>query len=197
MEHWLFQSGALGALLDGVVSWPLETTVLMADAGRAVVDTTRFALDSLPFAALFSIGNLLVMPFWALMILAPGWSVTRRALGSSLVSIGPAAIYAALVLPSLPSLLALLMRPTLHAVAALLATPRGATVGWVHFLAFDLLVGRRVYLDARERGVPAWVSSPVLFLVLMLGPLGWLVHLPLWRHFEAVSTGTGRASGRR
>lgn len=127
--------------------------------------------------ALFSLGNLSVMPFWLLMILAPGWRWTGRIMASPLVALAPALAYAALVLPAVASLLPLVATPRLDAIAALLGTERGATVGWMHFLAFDLLVGRQIFLDARERQIPPWVSSPVLFFTLMLGPLGYLLHL--------------------
>ncbi|MCB9123885.1 MAG: DUF4281 domain-containing protein [Caldilineaceae bacterium] len=58
------------------------------------------------------------------------------------------------------------------AIAALLGTPEGATVAWAHFLAFDLFVGRWVYLDGRCVGLSAWVVSPILFFVLMIRPGG-------------------------
>jgi hypothetical protein len=132
---------------------------------------------------LFQIANLVVMPFWLLMLLAPGWSWTARILRSPLVALAPALAYAALALPDLARLLPAVMSPKLDAVAALLGTPRGATLGWLHFLAFDLLVGRWVYLEARERRIPAWLSSPVLFFVLMLGPVGFLLHLGLRARF--------------
>ena len=128
---------------------------------------------------LFGLANLTVMPFWGLMILAPGWSWTQRLLRTPFVAILPALGYALLVVPDLASILPVVMNPKLEAVAALLGTPRGATIGWLHFLAFDLLVGRQVYLDARERRIPAWLSSPILFFVLMLGPVGFLLHLAL------------------
>ena len=49
--------------------------------------------------------------------------------------------------------------------------------GWVHFLAFDLFVGRWVYLDSRENVINAWIMAPVLFFCLMLGPIGLLLYL--------------------
>jgi hypothetical protein len=69
------------------------------------------------------------------------------------------------------------LSPSLAGIAALLGTPAGATIAWVHFLAFDLLVGRWAYLDSRERGVSAWLMGPVLFFTLMLGPVGFLLYL--------------------
>ncbi len=86
-------------------------------------------------------------------------------------------LYAALVLPRIGPIFAAVSSPTLAGLMALLATPEGATIAWVHFLAFDLLVGRWAYLDSREREVSPWLMAPVLFLVLMLGPIGFLLYL--------------------
>ena len=57
--------------------------------------------------------------------------------------------------------------------------PDGATIGWVHFLAFDVFVARWAYLDSQARSLSAWLMAPVLFLTLMLGPMGLLVYLVL------------------
>ncbi|MFP2904887.1 ABA4-like family protein [Pyxidicoccus sp. 3LFB2] len=134
---------------------------------------------------LFEWSSLAVMPFWALMILLPRAQVTSRVMRSP---VGPALfalLYTALVLPRLGELLPLLMQPKLPGVAALLGTPEGATIGWVHFLAFDLFVGRWAYLDSRERGVSPWLMAPVLLLTLLVGPLGLVAYLALrampWR----------------
>jgi len=126
---------------------------------------------------LFSISNLLVLPFWLLMILLPRWRVTERVM-ASLWPLAPAALlYAALVLPNLPALLPALSNPDLATMAALLGSPAGATVAWVHFLAFDLFVGRWIYWDGRRLKLSAWLVSPILFFVLMVGPLGLVLHL--------------------
>lgn len=126
---------------------------------------------------IFSLSNLLVLPFWLLMIALPHWRVTQQVMGSPLVSAAPALLYLALVLPRLGQLLPALASPTPAGVAALLGTPAGATLAWAHFLAFDLFVGRWAYLDSRERGVSAWLMAPVLLVVLMLGPVGFLLYL--------------------
>ena len=89
----------------------------------------------------------------------------------------PAALYAALVLPRLGEIWPAVSRPTLNGVMTLLGSPAGATIAWVHFLAFDLFVGRWIYLDSQERRISPWLMAPVLFLTLMLGPAGFLVYL--------------------
>lgn len=128
-------------------------------------------------AILFQLSNLLTMPFWLLMILLPHWGWTKRIMQSLWTVVPAALLYAILALPSLFSLLGELANPTLASISALLGTPAGATIGWVHFLAFDLFVGRWAYLDSRSRSFTAWLVSPILLLALMFGPLGLLLYL--------------------
>ena len=128
---------------------------------------------------LFSLGNLLILPFWALMIAFPHWRWTRRIIASPLVAVLPALLYAAVVLPRVGEILPAVASPALPDVSRLLGTPEGATAAWMHFLAFDLFVGRWAYLDSRERGMNAWLMAPVLFLILMLGPIGFMLYLAI------------------
>src|SRR5262245_2716671 len=126
---------------------------------------------------IFKISNLIILPFWALMIFLPRWRVTKWAIGSPLVSAAPAALYAALVIPRFAEVWQAVSNPELSGIAPLLGSPAGATIAWLHFLAFDLFIGRWIYLDGRERGITPWVMAPTLFLTLMLGPCGFLLHL--------------------
>ncbi len=130
-------------------------------------------------SAAFDAMALLVMPLWFAMILLPTRRITARLLSSPWVLVPIAAVYVALVLPELPSVLPLVMRPRLDTIARLLGTERGATIAWAHFLAFDAFVGRWAWADARARGMSPWLGSPILFFVLMLGPLGLTLHLLL------------------
>jgi Domain of unknown function (DUF4281) len=126
---------------------------------------------------LFKLSSLAVLPFWGLMIFLPRWRVTGRLLSSPLVSALPALCYTALVIPRFAEIWQAVSSPELPGIAALLATPLGAMIGWLHFLAFDLFVGRWIYLESRKRRITAWIISPVLFLTLMLGPCGFLLYL--------------------
>jgi Domain of unknown function (DUF4281) len=126
---------------------------------------------------IFELSSLAVLPFWALMIFLPHWRMTRKLIGSPLVCALPAALYAALVIPRFAEVWRAVAQPELAGIAALLGSPFGATIGWLHFLAFDLFVGRWIYLDSRERGLSAWIIAPTLFLTLMLGPCGFLLYL--------------------
>lgn len=128
---------------------------------------------------IFRVSNLLVLPFWALMILLPRWRWTARIMRSPVGSVAPALFYAALVLPRVGAIFPAVARPTLAGVAALLGSPEGATIAWVHFLAFDLFVGRWIYLDSQERRLSPLLTAPILFFTLMLGPVGFLSYLLL------------------
>lgn len=67
---------------------------------------------------------------------------------------------------------------TLAGVMKLFDTPGGATLGWVHYLAFDLFTGMWIARDADQKGFGRIVQFPFLFLTLMAGPVGlflWLI----------------------
>lgn len=127
---------------------------------------------------LFNIANLTVLPFWVIMIALPRWPWAVRVIRSPLIVLPPALIYAAIVLPLVAQGgLDFSSFGSLAGVMGLLSNPAGAAAGWAHFLAFDLFVGRWVYLDALEPRIhPALLVLP-LFFVFMLGPIGFLLYL--------------------
>jgi ABC-type Co2+ transport system permease subunit len=126
---------------------------------------------------LFNLSNLFILPFWLLMIFLPRWQGTQRVMHSLWPVAILAVVYTVLFLPQVGSVTGSLLTPSLEGIAALLGTPGGVAVGWVHFLAFDLFVGRWIYLDNRQHPLSAWLVSPALFLTLMAGPLGLLLYL--------------------
>ncbi len=126
---------------------------------------------------IFSLSGLLTLPFWLLMIVLPRWKQSQRIMKSLLVIVPAALVYAALIIPRIAQVLPQVLRPELSQISTLLGTADGATIAWIHFLAFDLFVGRWVFLDSRERELSPWLMAPVLFFVLMLGPIGFLLYL--------------------
>lgn len=71
---------------------------------------------------------------------------------------------------------------TLGGVISLFKSPRAVLAGWIHYLAFDLMVGLYILNDAASRGIAHVVLLPILFLTLMFGPAGLLAYLGL-RYF--------------
>ncbi len=137
---------------------------------------------------LFGLTFAVAAPFWALMILLPGWSWTRRIIASPLIVLPVVVIYALLVIPAFGEVLPAVANPTLGGVRELLGTANGAAAGWAHMIAFDLFVGRWSWLDSRDRGVPALVMAPVLLLTILLGPLGLLVYLLVRTRYRRTGT---------
>lgn len=129
------------------------------------------------FETIFSLSSLLVMPFWLLLIFLPRWRVTERLVSGPWLAVPAALLYAVLVLPRFGEVFTAVSNPTLPGITTLLSSPAGATIAWIHFLAFDLFVARWVYLDGRSRHISSWFISPILFVVLMLGPVGFLLYL--------------------
>ncbi len=71
---------------------------------------------------------------------------------------------------------------TLAQVATLFASPGNLLAGWVHYLAFDLFIGRWVVDDALSRGLqgPArLLLVPCLLLIFLFGPVGLLLYFGL------------------
>jgi len=66
---------------------------------------------------------------------------------------------------------------TIEGLRRLFMSDGGIVLGWTHYLAFDLFVGLWVARDADAKGFGRLVQIPVLFLVLMVGPIGLLVWL--------------------
>ena len=58
----------------------------------------------------------------------------------------------------------------------LFSNPWALLAGWIHYLAFDLLIGTWETRDAREHGVPHLLLVPCLVLTFLFGPAGWLLY---------------------
>lgn len=124
---------------------------------------------------LFNGANLFVLPFWTLIVVAPNWTVTRRVMGSYLPFLALASLYIYLFIISLdPDSIQSFANPTLSELARLFSDQRVMTAGWVHYLVFDLFVGRWIYLEGQRTGV--WTRHS-LVLCLFAGPMGLFSHI--------------------
>ena len=136
---------------------------------------------------MFSIANLLSVLCWILLAVLPNrrW-VTEVVTGKAAPALFAVA-YIAIVVAVFPR--ADGSFSTLAGVMQLFANPWLLLAGWLHYLAFDLLIGTWEARDSVGRGVPRWLLVPCLFLTLMFGPAGWLA-------YGAVRMGYGPLSAR-
>jgi hypothetical protein len=140
---------------------------------------------------LFSIANTCALVMWLLLAALPG-----RRWVTEVATTGAAALFAAAYV----AILATAAAPadggfgSLAGVAALFNVPRILLAGWLHYLAFDLLIGSWEVRDARTRGISHWLVVPCLLGTFMFGPAGWLAYMAVRtvRSGDAARTRSGR-----
>ncbi|MEN9202496.1 MAG: ABA4-like family protein [Thermostichus sp. DG_1_6_bins_120] len=126
---------------------------------------------------IFNAANWFALPFWALMILLPGWRVTRQVMESLLPIAVLAVVYLYLLVTGFDGAsLAGFSDPqlSLSGLSQLFARPQVMAAGWVHYIVMDLFVGRWIYLEGYNKRI--WTSHSLL-LCLFAGPVGLLSHL--------------------
>ena len=130
--------------------------------------------DNATLEQIFSIMSLVTLVGWAILVFLPrGWWISR---------VVPALIVPCLVAAAYTVLLASGMLAggmdgdfnSLAGVRALFSSDRALLAGWLHYLAFDLVVGTIVARQADEMGMNRILQVPFLFLTLMFGPAGFL-----------------------
>ena len=134
--------------------------------------------------ALFAAANLVALIAWAGLIFLPRWP----ALTAGVLYLGVMLLCGAYTV-----LLALVLTGTLatgggggggadfttiEGVQTIFASEGGTTIGWIHYLAFDLFAGLWIARDADAKEFARIVQAPILLATFLAGPLGqfaWLI----------------------
>ena len=135
---------------------------------------------------IFGVANAWALLAWAVLALTP----KRERVVPYIFFAGTvllACLYAGLIIPLMAGCISdggPAGRPpadftTLEGVMALFDSPGGATIGWIHYLAFDLFVGIWIARNADQHKIARWLQVPILFFTLMAGPIGLLLYLLL------------------
>lgn len=124
---------------------------------------------------LFSIANALAAVSWLLLLLLP----RRRWVIDIVTSRVVPALFAVLYIGLVVTMFGRAEGgfSTLAGVATLFTNPWMLLAGWMHYLAFDLLIGTWEVRDAQARGIPHLLVVPCLILTFLFGPAGWLLYL--------------------
>lgn len=138
----------------------------------------------IPLELLFSVAANLALAGWLVLAVLPYRFDAPRLIATA-VALALAVLYAALI-GSFWSSGSGGFR-SLNDVARLFEHRGLLLAGWVHYLAFDLLLGLWQREQARRIGLARWLLLPCLFLTLMFGPLGWLLFMAL-REFQLRTT---------
>ena len=138
----------------------------------------------------FSIASLLALIGWLALLASPWAPVWSQRLAGVALPALIAAMYAALLLAFAGG--ASGSFSSLDGVAQLFTSRPILLAGWLHYLAFDLVVGAWEVRDARRRGVAFGWVVPCLAVTFLAGPVGFLV----WLLVRAVAGRSGDAAAR-
>ena len=121
---------------------------------------------------MFQIANPVAMLGWVALALAPLAPRAADLVAAVIIPLLMAVAYSALMLAywagstggysSLPD------------VMALFTDPHVALAGWLHYLAFDLIIGAWAIRTARVEGIAHLMMLPHLGLIFLFGPAGLL-----------------------
>ncbi len=123
---------------------------------------------------LFTICNAVALFGWLLLIGVPRWSWTIKVVRGGILPMLLAAVYLYLIVTSFGQMNGGFN--SLAEVARLFGNERVLLAGWVHYLAFDLLVGSWEVDDASSRTIPHLLIMPCLGMTFLLGPIGYLMY---------------------
>lgn len=88
-----------------------------------------------------------------------------------------------------------------HGVVTAFKDPNIVFIGWIHYIAFDCIIGRMIVMDSVNLGASltfhVLAMFPCLFLTLMLGPIGFLLYAILRRIFLSPTLSIGEYSSQQ
>ena len=117
--------------------------------------------------AAFGLLNLVVLPWWAVFLVAPRSKLARRAASHGAIFVALAAAYTVLLAAAIAT------GPGgglgFEGLRTALSAPVGFLAGWTHYLCFDLFTGAWIVRESQRIDVE---PRPFLFFTLMAGPIG-------------------------
>lgn len=145
------------------------------------------------WSLLFGAINILAMIAWVLLVFLPRHPAVMSAvlyLGVGLLCL----VYTVCMIGVLSGFLpseggAGANFTTIEGVRAIFGSDGGVTIGWAHYLAFDLFVGLWIARDADAKHFSRILQAPILVATFVAGPIGLLIWL-------AIRERRARAQGR-
>ena len=127
-------------------------------------------------ADIFKTASMIAMLMWILMILLPKWKATRFLIDFKVIPIILSVGYAVYIVQAI--LIGGMMDfGTLKSVMALFTEENAVLAGWIHYLAFDLLIGMWILDQNKELEIHHLLIIPCLLGAFMFGPIGFLLFM--------------------
>ena len=124
----------------------------------------------------FSIANMIAIPMWVLMLFFSKWKVTQFLIDFKVIPLALAFMYAIYIFQAI-QISGMMDFGSLTSVITLFTEENAVLAGWIHYLAFDLIVGMWMLDQNKELKINQLVMAPCLFLTFMLGPIGFLLFM--------------------
>jgi len=125
------------------------------------------------FELVFSIAGMMAMIGWLVLLFSPFMPQWSDRIAGYLIPVVLAFGYTVIML----------FFPTQNSggfgsfaeVTQLFTSSNALMAGWIHFLAFDLVVGAWICREARKQAIKFWMVVPCLPVTFMFGPAGFLL----------------------
>ena len=126
----------------------------------------------------FSIVGMLALPMWALLIFLPKWKATRLLIDYKIIPIILSVVYAVYITIAIIDD-GMMDFGSLKSVMQLFTVENAVLAGWVHYLAFDLLVGMWIVNQNKSLQIHPIIIAPCLVGTFLFGPVGFLVFMSI------------------
>lgn len=123
---------------------------------------------------IFQICNSIAPVGWLLLIVAPRWKWTSGIVLSGIFPLLLALVYLFLIAFHFGEGEGDFS--SLEGVTKLFENPFALVAGWVHYLAFDLLVGCWILANSQKHNIHHLLIIPCLLLTFLFGPIGFLIY---------------------
>ena len=124
---------------------------------------------------IFQICNSIAPIGWLLLVVAPRWKWTTRIVLSGIFPLLLAVVYFFLIVFHFGDGEGDFS--SLQGVTKLFENPFALVAGWVHYLAFDLVVGSWILVNSQKHQIHHLIIIPCLLLTFLFGPIGFLVYV--------------------
>lgn len=124
----------------------------------------------------FSLVGTIALPMWILMIFLPKWKVTRFLIDYKIVPVLLSVVYVIYIILAM-QIGGGMDFGSLSSVMVLFTEEHAVLAGWVHYLAFDLLIGMWILNQNKTLNIYHLLIIPCLIGSFMLGPVGFLLFM--------------------
>jgi hypothetical protein len=130
---------------------------------------------------LYKLVNVVAAIGWVILIFLPNWNLADSAIKYGIV-VGLSVFYIYILFIRKDIKNEVYPKgnfTSLEGVINLFKNPRNLLAGWVHYLAFDLMLGIFIKTQANEIGMSHFLQIPCFILAFMMGPVGYLLFVIL------------------